>query len=108
MMRSEFLEEIRKIYDETGESREDPTVEEYRDIETVYAFHPSIPNVGGKRMIAELYVNCGMTLIYDMLRRAEAIEEAEKEVKRAKEEYSRLVKDRECLKCGKLPEEGAK
>lgn len=93
MMRSEFLEEIRKIYDETGESREDPTAEEYRDIETVYAFHPSIPNVGGERMIAELYVNCGMTLIYDMLPRAEV-------------EYNRLAEIYDGLKRGKLPKEG--
>lgn len=106
MMRSEFLEEIRKIYDETGESREDPADDEYRDIETVYAFHPSIPNVGGKRMIAELYVNCGMTLIYDMLPRAEAIERVEKEVRRAKEEYNRLAEIYDGLKRGKLPKEG--
>lgn len=106
MMRSEFLEEIRKIYDETGESREDPADDEYRDIETVYVFHPSIPNVGGKRVIAELYVNYGMALIYDMLPRAEAIERVEKEVRRAKAEYNRLAEIYDGLKRGKLPKEG--
>ena len=44
---------------------------DYANIEFVYQFHPSIPNVGGKEMIAELYNLGGMRLILDMKRTAD-------------------------------------
>lgn len=40
--------------------------EEYAIIEHVYTWHPSIPNVGGKDLLAQLYKLGGMTVIMDM------------------------------------------
>lgn len=42
------------------------TPEEYAIIEHVYTWHPSIPNVGGKDILAQLYKLGGMTVIMDM------------------------------------------
>lgn len=46
------------------------TPEEYKIIERVYMWHPSIPNVGGKDVIAQLWKIGGMALIEDMDHRA--------------------------------------
>lgn len=51
------------------------SLEEYRIIETIYLYHPCIPTVGGHEKIASLFIIGGMTLMYDMLVRAEKIEE---------------------------------
>lgn len=40
---------------------------EYRNIETVYAFHPSISETSGKDQITYLYKTFGMRIIEDML-----------------------------------------
>lgn len=49
------------------------TPEEYEIINTVYTWHPTIENCGGKEMIAELYNLGGMRLIKDMLPTAKKI-----------------------------------
>ena len=48
------------------------SVEQYRDIEFVYTWHPSVLNVNGKEMIAQLYKLGGMRLIKDMMPTANA------------------------------------
>lgn len=50
------------------------TQEQYRMIEHVYMWHPSIPNVGGKDVIAQLWKIGGMALIEDMDDRCVALE----------------------------------
>jgi hypothetical protein len=46
-------------------------------INTVYAYHPIISNVKGKKEIADLYKRGGMGIIKDMLDTAEALADAE-------------------------------
>ena len=48
------------------------SVEQYRDIEFVYTWHPSVPDVNGKDVIAQLYKFGGMRLIKDMIPTANA------------------------------------
>lgn len=48
-------------------AKRDFTDDMYAEIETVYAFHPSISEVGGKKQIADLYNTFGMRVIRDML-----------------------------------------
>ena len=43
------------------------TESEYKDIEFVYTFHPSISNTEGKTQIAKLYELGGNRLIKDMI-----------------------------------------
>lgn len=50
------------------------STDEYKIVETVYAWHPAIPNVGGKDVIAQLYTIGGMALMADMFYRAQSIE----------------------------------
>lgn len=52
---------------------------EYKVIETVYAFHPSIKDNGGKEQVADLYVNYGYIIFLDMLPRAKVMENIEYE-----------------------------
>lgn len=47
---------------------------DYSIVEHVYMWHPSIPNVGGKDKIADLYLIGGMDVIRDMDRRAVELE----------------------------------
>lgn len=50
------------------------TAEQYAIVEHVYTWHPSIPNVGGKDKLAQLYMLGGMDLIEDMDCRATGME----------------------------------
>lgn len=50
------------------------TDQEFKIINTVYVFHPSISDVSGKDQIAELYLSFGMTLLLDMFPTAKAAE----------------------------------
>jgi len=43
-----------------------PTTTEWGTITTVYAFHPAIPNVDGKDVLAAVYAAGGFGLIRDM------------------------------------------
>jgi hypothetical protein len=69
MTKNEFLRELRAI---PGHETEDITAQLYALVERVYTWHPCIPNVGGKRVIAQLYAIGGEVLIMDMLPRADA------------------------------------
>ena len=63
MMRSEFEELIG-----TGVN-----ANEYDEIELVYTYHPSISDTEGKKQMAELYTNYGMTVIRGMVPVAKAM-----------------------------------
>lgn len=63
---------------------------EYTVIEKVYMFHPAISNTEGKEEIADLFAKFGMSIIKDMLPRAETMEKLEKELRAAEGEVVRL------------------
>lgn len=60
MQKQEFEERIERTV----------TDEQYKVIEEVYMWHPSIRNTSGKDEVVELYKSFGMTIFHDMLPRA--------------------------------------
>lgn len=85
MQKQEFEERIERTV----------TDEQYKVIEEVYMWHPSIRNTSGKDEVAELYKSFGMTIFHDMLPRAkkaheldEILRNAQREVQRIQEEIS--------------------
>lgn len=59
-------------------------------IQTVYTFHPAINNVGGKDQIAKLYLEYGMSVITDMLPRAERLMMLDQELNKAQAAVARI------------------
>jgi len=84
MMKQEF---INLINAKTADSRTDFNDDNYAIIEKVYMFHPAID---GKDSIIDLYLTFGMTIIIDMLPRAEKIEAVEIEINKHKNEIEVL------------------
>lgn len=87
MQKQEFEERIERTV----------TDEQYKVIEEVYMWHPSIRNTSGKDEVAELYKSFGMTIFHDMLPRAkkaheldELLRNAQREVQRIQEEIASL------------------
>jgi len=68
---------------------------EFEQIHMVYVYHPSIKT---KQDIARLFVYFGMTVIYDMLQRAEIICEKEKEISTKRMELEKLLEQMENIK----------
>ena len=94
MKREEFDANLSEVL-KRGEVAPEPTEEEYRIIEYVYKYHPSIKVIGGKKQIAYLYVHFGMGLIRDMLTRAEMMANLTKrkdELLKELENTSKLLK----------------
>ena len=60
------------------------TPEDYKDIEFVYTWHPSISETDGKRQIATLWNIGGLRLIWDMKDTARIAMNLEKEIDDAK------------------------
>jgi len=81
MTREEF---DRSCIEVKAQDNRRPTAEEYKLIEYVYTFHPAISEVGGKKQIADLYMNFGMSIIQDMKPRAELMEKKERELRNAR------------------------
>lgn len=77
---------------------------EYKVIETVYQWHPSVKEVSGKEEVAELYKSFGMAIFYDMLPRAEKNHELESKLHHAQKEVERIKAEMEELSCGNAPE----
>ena len=75
MMFNEFKQKVREFGGDV-----DITDDDYRIIETVYTFHPSIPDDNGKGVIAKLFLIGGMPLMRDMYIRASRIEKHKKEI----------------------------
>ena len=73
MLKEEFENLVRELLPEFR----GVTDAEYKVIETVYAFHPSIGNKGGKNQVADLYVKFGYIIFLDMLPRAKVMENIE-------------------------------
>ncbi len=75
MTKTEFEERIGKTVSES----------DYKAIETVYTFHPAIDNIRGKDQIATIYSTAGITVIYDMLERAEMARDLERQIGEARD-----------------------
>ena len=86
MTHEEFMEALYQVEDRLEELLHKPSEEEFRAINLVYMYHPAISHTSdkGREQIAELYAVFGMTLIWDMIPRAEAILKAEDAVTEAK------------------------
>lgn len=57
------------------------TNENYKKLETVYTYHPSISATQGKQQIAYLYDNFGMRMIEDMLPTAKKAQELQEAIR---------------------------
>lgn len=71
---------------------------DYASIEFVYTFHPAISQVGGKKQIAVIFQEGGMSVIKDMKQRAHEAEELERKITSARLELDKLKKQYEELK----------
>ena len=71
---------------------------DYALIEYVYTYHPTISNVGGKKQIAVIFQEGGMSVIKDMKRRAQGAERLERKIAGAGLEQDKLIKEYEQLK----------
>nr|WP_288829786.1 hypothetical protein [uncultured Clostridium sp.] len=83
MMKQEFE---KLIHAEIGD-------EDYRTIEYVYTWYPTISETGGKDQIAMLYTLFGMPIIEDMVERAGKMENLDKDLHKARSQVT-FVKDR--------------
>lgn len=63
---------------------------EYKVIETVYQWHPSVKEVSGKEEVAELYKSFGIAIFHDMLPRAEKNRELENKLRHVQAEMEEL------------------
>ena len=81
MDKQEFITRVNAIHKERGEfPRVEIPTSDWNIIQTVYNWHPSIRPVQGKDDIAAIYcLYDGMTIIRDMLPRAKAHEERDRE-----------------------------
>lgn len=70
------------------------TAEEYKVVEMVYTWHPAIKDTDGKRQIAMLYTEFGMTVIKAMLPVAEKMLELDG-AKRELRKKMALIEERE-------------
>lgn len=107
MTHEEFMESLYQVEDRLEELLHKPSEAEFRAIELVYTYHPAISHTSdkGREQIAELYAVFGMTLIWDMIPRAEAILKAEDAVTEAKAAYENAEQALEELHiCERLPQ----
>lgn len=65
--------------------------ESWVKVEIVYQWHPAIDNVKGKKQIADLFTNFGMTIIEDMLPRAMKVQKYDSEVRGIKKRKNALT-----------------
>lgn len=96
MQKQEFEERIERTV----------TDEQYKVIEEVYMWHPSIRNTSGKDEVAELYKSFGMTIFHDMLPRAKKAHELDELLRNAQREVQRIQEEIEELSCPTLRVEG--
>lgn len=94
MQKQEFEERIERTV----------TDEQYKVIEEVYMWHPSIRNTSGKDEVAELYKSFGMTIFHDMLPRAKKAHELDELLRNAQREVQRIKEEIEELSRGNAPE----
>lgn len=86
MQKQEFEERIERTV----------TDEQYKVIEEVYMWHPSIRNTSGKDEVAELYKSFGMTIFHDMLPRAKKAHELDELLRNAQRLLPHWNSSRRC------------
>nr|DAU50069.1 MAG TPA: hypothetical protein [Caudoviricetes sp.] len=106
MTREEFESNLSQLHKGGAIRHEKPTEEEYKLIEYVYAFHPSISETEGKQQVAYLYENFGMSIFRDMEARANYMRVKEDEFQKAIAEVERIRRQMEKVKAGgEMPNE---
>lgn len=71
---------------------------DYKIIEFVYSFYPTLSEVNGKKEIAGIYTFGGMTVINDMFARAKEAQKCEQAIASCKGELNRLSNEYIALK----------
>ena len=108
MNRTEFIEELDKIQSNYNDFiRPYPNDEEYKAIEYVYVWHPTIDNVYGKRQIAGIYYFGGMGAIIDMIDKASQAEDYEEDVQNCYAKLNEAKETQERFKyeaCNTIPQ----
>lgn len=92
MQKREFEERIERTV----------TDEQYKIIEAVYMWHPSIRNTSGKDEVAELFKSFGMTIFHDMLPRAKKAQELDEQLRVAQRAVAKIQEEIEELSCPTL------
>lgn len=92
MQKREFEERIERTV----------TDEQYKIIEAVYMWHPSIRNTSGKDEVAELFKSFGMTIFHDMLPRAKKAQELDEQLQVAQRAVAKIQEEIEELSCPTL------
>ncbi len=90
MMKEEFEQRIGKTISNG----------DYKIIETVYTFHPSIDNVRGKDQIVELYKIGGMRIMRDMIPTAEKAKSLDENITALRTKMEERMAEYEALKRG--------
>lgn len=90
MMKEEFEQRIGKTISNG----------DYKVIEAVYTFHPSIDNVRGKDQIADLYKIGGMRIMRDMLPTAEKAKSLDENITALRTKMEERMAEYEALKRG--------
>lgn len=102
MTQQEFKDQVLNAEKVLGKKAQRTISEkDWKYIETVYTFHPSIDNVDGKRQIALLYVAGGMQVIRDMVCTAHQAKELEDDIANAKRRYEEAKQRYEDFKGGR-------
>lgn len=91
MLRTEFENILIQLDDTVNLSS--ITDSDYSMIELVYMYHPSIKSDNSKLQIAHLYLDYGMTVIYDMVPRSKLLESKEKELNSAIAQVARIKEE---------------
>ena len=77
------------------------TPEEYKEIEFVYLWHPSISETEGKMQIATLWTIGGLRLIRDMRDTANVAFHLENEIGETRAKLARLINQMNVLRAGR-------
>lgn len=102
MMRQEFEKRVEEIVGKSVYVR--PSDHEWEAIHTVYQWHPVIKDVGGQQQIANIYINLGMTVIYDMLPRAKRFAWHEGRLAQANVEVDKIKREMKADLDGRITE----
>ena len=95
MTKEEFDRELNEY---APDNRRLYSAQEYVKIEFVYNYHPAISEVGGKRQIAIIWQEGGISVINDMEKRARAAQIIELKIARCRTELNHATKEYERLK----------
>lgn len=94
MTRADFDKELAAI----GGKPDDVSNEDFESIATVHTYHPAINRNEGMKPVAQLFYFFGMTVINDMLPRAQQIEDLSKDLELKKTEVETITEKLEYLK----------